>query len=124
VEEKAMIEKQVTAVNEIIAASPHEYQEVFREITEYIVSLGYMPVKKSAKKKYRDFAKSEGKQAIIRIDVKSPRLAVKFLVPPEGREGFTHGFGYITLPSFPERNICEIKEGLKNQAEFYRMMYS
>jgi hypothetical protein len=38
---------------------------------------------------------------------------------PDGKPGFICGFGIITIPSFTAENICEVKEALKNQDEYW-----
>ena len=163
-----MTEKQKNTLNETIIALPNEYQKEFREIAEYTISLGYMPVKKGT---YTDFVKSKVKRTILKIDFnpKIPRLGMKFYAIPEytgifgeaiknaleyysklkyeikpyctgcmqrrngrckepqgyiislpdGKQGFICGFGMITLPSFTEENVREIKEALKIQDEFF-----
>ena len=79
-----MTEKQKYAFNKIIAALPDDCREAFREVAEYAISLGYMPVLKGSKKDYIDFTKSKVKRTILKIDAApaSPRLAIKYFALP------------------------------------------
>ena len=80
-----MTEKQKTTLNKIIDVLPKDYRKAFREIAEYAVSLGYMPVLKGTKKDYADFSKSKINRTILKIDSNPtpPRLAMKFYALPE-----------------------------------------
>ena len=79
-----MTEKQKATLNKILDALPDEHREAFREVAEYAVSLGYMPVLKGSKKDYADFVKSKVKRTILKIDVAPtpPRLAIKYFALP------------------------------------------
>ncbi len=53
-----MTEKQINALNTILSALPEECQGSCREVAEYAISLGYMPVLKGTRKDYVDFTKN------------------------------------------------------------------
>ena len=78
-----MTEKQKTSLETIIAALPDYSQQAFREIAEYVISLGYTPTL-NKKKTYVDFVKSKHKKTIMKIDTTyhAPRLAIRFNALP------------------------------------------
>ena len=79
-----MTQKQAEALDKIIAKLLREHQESFREVAEYVISLGYMPTLKGRKKSYVDFSKSKINRTILKIDagLNAPKLAVKFFAIP------------------------------------------
>jgi hypothetical protein len=92
-----MTEKQKHALDKIIDALPGDCRESFREIAEYAISLGYMPILKGAKKDYVDFSKSKVKRTILKIDAAPtpPRLAIKFFAAPAYSAMFRGGIEKI-----------------------------
>jgi hypothetical protein len=74
-----MTEKQRISLEKIISALPENRQEAFREIAEYVMSLGYSP-KMNPRGTYADFVKSKHKKTIMKIDTigDTPRLAIRF----------------------------------------------
>jgi len=79
-----MTEKQKYALDKTIAALPDDSREAFRNVAEYAISLGYMPVIKG-NETYTDFIKSKTKRTILKIDLNlnPPRLGMKFYAIPE-----------------------------------------
>ena len=79
-----MTEKQKYALNKIVTALPNDCREAFKDVAEYAISLGYMPVIKGSET-YVDFVKSKIKRTILKIDLNSnpPRLGMKFYAIPE-----------------------------------------
>lgn len=78
-------EKQKYAINKIISNMPDDLREIYREIAEYAISLGYMPTIKGVNETYADFSKSKVKRTILKIDTDPnfpPRLAMKFFAIP------------------------------------------
>jgi len=76
-----MTEKHKYALNKIISSLPENLRETYKEIAEYAISLGYMPVIKGKNETYVDFVKSKIKRTILKIDINPnllPRLAIKF----------------------------------------------
>jgi hypothetical protein len=80
-----MTEKQKYALNKTISALPEEFQKAYREVAEYAISLGYMPVLKGANETYTDFIKSKTKRTILKIEFNAnpPNLGIKFYAIPE-----------------------------------------
>lgn len=129
-----MTEKQSFAFEKIIADIPIEWQEIYREIAEYAVSLGYIPTLKGAQKQYVSFTKSKPNRTILKIvaDKKCPppHIEIKFfgIAPPYssfftkaiedrlswydgdncsncGKCDGTHGYNY-TYPDGKKRFLC------------------
>jgi len=89
-----MTAKQEYAICKVVGAIPDEQRDAFREIAEYAVSLGYMPILKGAKESYVDFTKGKIKRTILKIatDKKLPPwLAIKFYAMPEYTGIFREG---------------------------------
>ena len=79
----AMTQKQEGALNKIISFLPDDFQESYREVAEYAVSLGYMPSLKGGGH-YSDFTKSKVKRTILKIQTnpRFPYLEMKFYAIP------------------------------------------
>lgn len=80
-----MTEKQKNALNTILSQLPDDCRESYREIAEYVISLGYMPSLKGARKDYADFTNSKLKRTILKINT-NPNyrwIAMKFYAIPE-----------------------------------------
>jgi hypothetical protein len=79
-----MTEKQQQALHTVIEALPEDCRGGYREIADYAVSLGYMPVLKGARKDYADFTNSKLKRTILKINT-TPKfrwIAMKFYAIP------------------------------------------
>jgi len=77
-----MTEKTKIKLNNVISKFSKEYQGLFREIAEYIISLGYNP-KVNAGETYADFIKSKHGKTIMKIEMgydnpSIPRLSIRF----------------------------------------------
>ena len=79
-----MTEKQEYALDKIISKLPEENKQTFRDVAEYAISLGYMPVIKG-NETYADFTKSKTKRTILKIyaSYKPPCIGIKFYAIPE-----------------------------------------
>ena len=79
-----MTEKQKYALDKIISKLPEENRQAFRDVAEYAISLGYMPVLKGGET-YTDFTKSKTKRTILKINAscKPPCIGIKFYATPE-----------------------------------------
>lgn len=79
-----MTEKQRAALETVLAALPEECRESYREVAEYAISLGYMPVLKGARKDYADFTKSRTRRTILKISTnpKYREISMKFFALP------------------------------------------
>ena len=80
-----MTDKQKDALENVISALPNDCKKIFKEVAEYAVSLGYMPVARGTNSTYTDFTKSKIKRTILKIDLNSapPRLGIKFYAIPK-----------------------------------------
>jgi hypothetical protein len=73
-----MTEKQKVSFEKIIGAIPVNSREAYREVAEYIMSLGYNP-RLNGGETYADFIKSKHRKTIMKIETgKTPRLAIRF----------------------------------------------
>lgn len=63
-----MTEKQKNALNTVLSALPDDCRESYREIAEYVISLGYMPALKGTRKDYADFTNGKLKKTILKIN--------------------------------------------------------
>jgi len=80
-----MTEKQQHALETILSNLPEDCRADYREIADYAVSLGYMPVLQGKQDRYADFAKSKVKKRILKMDTDPkhpPRLALRFFALP------------------------------------------
>jgi len=80
-----MTEKQKNNLEQIIAALPDNCREIYREVAEYAISLGYMPIIQGVRKDYADFVNSKIKRTILKINT-NPEfrwLAMKFYAIPK-----------------------------------------
>jgi len=75
-----MTEKQEVALNKVINALPDDCREAIREVAEYAISLGYMPVLKGTRENYADFINRKIKKTILKIQTnpRFPFLEMKF----------------------------------------------
>ena len=77
-----MTDKQADAFDKVFSILPDECRESFREVAEYAISLGYMPVIKGVRKDYLDFSNSKLKKTILKVQAATPKfppyLAIKF----------------------------------------------
>ena len=75
-----MTEKQKNALDTILMALPDDCRESYREIAEYVIGLGYMPVLKGARKDYADFINAKLKRTILKINTNPDYrwIAIKF----------------------------------------------
>lgn len=82
-----MTKKQTEAYNQIVSALPDNSRDSYREIADYAISLGYMPVTKGVREDYADFTNSRLKRTILKIkapNAKFPEyLEMKFYALPE-----------------------------------------
>ena len=81
-----MTEKQKNALEKIITTLPVSYQESYREIAEYAISLGYMPSLKGVREDYADFSNSKVKRTILKVMANPkfpPYLELKFYALPK-----------------------------------------
>ncbi len=69
----------------ILAALPDDVRKNHRAITEYAISLGYMPAIKGARKDYADFTNNKLKRTILKIktDPRFTYLQAKFYAVPD-----------------------------------------
>lgn len=79
-----MTEKQKYALEKIITALPEDYRESYREVADYAISLGYMPVLKGVREDYADFVKGKIKRTILKINTNPDYrwIAIKFYAIP------------------------------------------
>lgn len=80
-----MTEKQQAALNAVLSLLPDDCRGSYREVAEYAISLGYMPVIKGTRKDYADFTNSKINRTILKINT-SPNfrwIAMKFFALPE-----------------------------------------
>lgn len=74
-----MTEKKLAKIDKLISAISKDDQKPFREVAEYVVTLGYNP-KLNGKETYADFIKSKHGKTIMKIDIDPrfpPRLAIR-----------------------------------------------
>lgn len=79
-----MTEKQKIALNTVLSALPDDCRESYREIAEYVISLGYLPVLKGKRKDYADFIHTKLKRTILKINTNPDYrwIAIKFYAIP------------------------------------------
>jgi len=88
--------KQKYAFDKIINAVSGDKYDAFREVAEYVISLGYMP-KLNTGETYVDFIKSKVKRMIMKIDTDfkyPPRLTINFFAIPEYTGIFAEAIEY------------------------------
>ena len=125
-----MTEKTRIKLDNVISKFPAEYQESYRGITEYVISLGYNP-KVNAGETYADFVKSKHGKIIMKIECgyekppasKIPRLNIRFDVLPTLFGMFEDAFLQFKKSHCPKCGKCNGKFGLKymlsNENEVY-----
>ena len=77
-----MTEKTRIKLDSVISKFLDEYRDLYRELVEYVVSLGYS-AKVNAKETYADFVKSKHGKTIMKIECgyenpAIPRLSIRF----------------------------------------------
>lgn len=80
-----MDEKSMLLLNSFLLELPERYREIFRELGEYAISLGYRPKRTKSKDFTLDFSKNKVKRTILKMEVhdngqksNSPGLRLKF----------------------------------------------
>ena len=76
-----MTEKQQQALDTVFSTLPEECRESYREIADYVISLGCKPVLRGVHKDYVDFVSSKLKRALLKISadpILSQRITVFF----------------------------------------------
>ena len=115
-----MTEKTKIKLNNVISKFPNEYQELYRDITEHVISLGYNP-KVNAGETYADFVKSKHGKIIMKIEcgyekpplLKIPRLNIRFDVLSILSGIFEDAFLQYKKSHCPKCGKCDGKFGVK-----------
>jgi len=115
-----MTQKTGIKLENVISKFPKEHQELFRDIAEYVISLGYNP-KVNAKETYADFVKSKHGKIILKIEcgyekppaTKIPRLNIRFDVLPKLFGIFEDALLQFKKSHCPKCGKCHGKFGLK-----------
>ncbi len=79
-----MTEKQQQALDTVFSTLPEECRESYREIADYVISLGYKPVLRGVHKDYVDFVSSKLKRALLKISADPAQhwIGAKFYALP------------------------------------------
>lgn len=81
-----MTSKQADAFDKVFCVLPDDCRELYREIAEYAISLGYMPTVKGVRKDYLDFTNSKLNRTILKVQAATPKfppyIAIKFYASP------------------------------------------
>ena len=91
-------EKNTQLLNDFINELPEIYQEMFKDIAEYTISLGYTPKKTKSKDFVLDFSKSKVKRTILKMEIhdnakkeNGPGLRLKFYASKDYSDIFKKG---------------------------------
>ena len=78
-------EKNTQLLKDFISELPDSYREMFQDIAEYSITLGYTPKKTKSKDFVLDFSKSKVKRTIMKMELhdnamkkNNPGLRLKF----------------------------------------------
>ena len=130
-----MTEKSKIKLDNVISKFPDEYKELFKEIVEYVISLGYNP-KVNINETYVDFVKSKHGKIIMKIEcgyekspaIKIPRLNIRFDALPNLYGIFEEAVLYYKKVNCSRCGKCDGKHGLKyilsNKNEVYICRYT
>ena len=125
-----MTEKARIKLENVISKFPAEYQELYRNIAEYVISLGYSP-KVNAGETYADFVKSKHGKIIMKIEcgyekppaLKIPRINIRFDVLPNLSGMFEDAVLQFKKSHCPKCGKCNgtfgVKYTLSNEKEVY-----
>jgi hypothetical protein len=104
-------EKATQLLKDFISELPESYREMFQDIAEYSISLGYTPKKTRSKDFALDFSKSKVKRTIMKMEVHDN--AIK-----------TNGPG-LRLKFFANKNYSDVfKQGIQRVIEEFNGKYT
>lgn len=90
--------KNAQLLKDFISELPESYQEMFQDIAEYAISLGYTPKKTKSKDFVLDFSKSKVKRTIMKMEIRDnaikkngPGLRLKFYANKDYSDIFKQG---------------------------------
>lgn len=91
-------EKNGQLLKDFISELPENYREMFRDIAEYAIALGYTPKKTKSKDFVLDFSKSKVKRTIMKMEIHDnaikknvPGLRLKFYASKDYSDIFRQG---------------------------------
>lgn len=98
-----MNNKQVALLEEFITQLSKDYQEMFQEIADYAVSLGYTPKRSKTQNFILEFSKSSVKKTIMKLEITdtgrgktiNPGIRLKFYATKEYSEIFKNALKIV-----------------------------
>lgn len=127
-----MVSEKITQLlNDFISDLPEGYQEMFRDIAEYSISLGYTPKKTKSKDFALDFSKSKVKRTIMKMEVhdnaikmNGPGLRLKFYANKDYSDIFKQGIQRVIEEFNGKYTGCYGCGRCKGELEGYTYIYS
>ncbi|ADL52978.1 hypothetical protein [Clostridium cellulovorans] len=124
-------EKTNQLLKDFISKLPESYREMFREIAEYAISLGYTPKKTKTKEFILDFSKSKVKRTIMKLEIRDnsikdnkPGLRLKFYANKGYSEIFNQGIQRVIEEYDGRYTGCYGCGRCKGELEGYTYTYS
>lgn len=123
-------EKTSQLLRDFIYELPDSYQEMFQDIAEYSISLGYTPKKTKSKDFVLDFSKSKVKRTIMKMEIhdngikqNGPGLRLKFYANKDYSSIFKQGVQRVIEEFDGKYTGCYGCGRCKSELEGYTYIY-
>ena len=124
-------EKTRQLLKDFISELPENHQEMFQDIAEYSISLGYMPKKTKSKDFAIDFLKSKVKRTIMKMEIhdnaikkNGPGLRLKFYANKDYSDIFKQGVQRVIEEFDGKYTGCYGCGRCKGELEGYTYIYA
>jgi hypothetical protein len=124
-------EKTSQLLIDFISELPESYQEMFQDIAEYSISLGYTPKKTKSKNFALDFSKSKVKRTIMKMEIhdnaikkNSPGLRLKFYAGKDYSDIFKRGIQRVIEEFDGKYTGCYGCGRCRGESEGYTYIYA
>jgi len=118
-------------LNDFFNELPEVYQEMFKDIADYTISLGYTPKKTKSKNFAIDFSKSKVKRTILKLEIHEnanqenpPGLRLKFYASKEYSDIFKNSVQKVIEEFNGKYTGCYGCGRCKRELEGYNFTYS
>jgi hypothetical protein len=123
-------EKTSQLLKSFISELPESYREMFQDIAEYAISLGYTPKKTKSKDFVLDFSKSKVKRTIMKLEIhdnaikkNGPGLRLKFYANEDFSDIFKQGIQKVIEEFNGKYTGCYGCGKCKGELEGYTFIY-
>ena len=125
-----MNEKNRVLINEFLDAVPIEYKEIFNELAEYAIQLGYTPKRTTTKNFGIDFSKRKVRKTIMKfedhdngIPSRNPGLRLRYYASSNYSEIFKNGVKRVIEEKGGKNTGCRRCGDCKGKLEGYIYTY-